>query len=78
MESRRASWRKGCFKTDLKEREELGQQRGRGRIFQAEEIVLAGLEVRKLIKEVNEVQRGQQEESERREGGLGRAVRACG
>lgn len=47
--ARRASWRKGCFRPNLKAREALGRQRPRGRIFQAEEIVFAGLEVRKLM-----------------------------
>lgn len=41
LESRRASWRKGCFTTEaLKDREGVSRRR---RLFQAEETAFAGL-----------------------------------
>lgn len=49
VQSRRASWRKAYFGTDLKDKEELGRPRGTGRLFQAEGTAFAGSEVRELM-----------------------------
>lgn len=46
VESRRASWRKGWFRTDLKDREELA---GKRETVPGKETVFAGLEVRELM-----------------------------
>lgn len=61
MESRRASWRKGWFRTDLKDREELAGKEG-DCSRQGNSICRLGGERANVLEELNEVCCGQRGE----------------
>lgn len=70
VESRRASWRKGCFRTDLRDREELAGKEEEGSHQGNSARRLRGKRADGLEK-LNEVRRGQCGEREAGEEGAG-------